>query len=169
MALTQLTDLAALPEIPQPVAPARPASSTALTWAVDPVSGYPIFPSDSIYSVDQSGNPLVITSGGIYDGNTGHPVPLTQSTLQQWSQNHPYGYTPQSAGDVLNKTKQAANAVLHPIDTLTQLIFGSRLVYLLIGLILIGAGVYSFRVTQTVIETGTKAVKTAKKAAALMP
>lgn len=51
------------------------------------------------------------------------------------------------------------NAILHPIDTATSLIFTSRLIFLVIGLLLVGAGLFQFKTTQTVIETGTKAVK----------
>jgi hypothetical protein len=60
----------------------------------------------------------------------------------------------------------SGDAILHPIDTATSFIFTSRLIFLVIGLLLIGAGLFQFRATQTVIETGTKAVKTGAKIAA---
>lgn len=49
---------------------------------------------------------------------------------------------------------------------LVDVLFTSRMIYLLVGLMLIGAGLYSFKATQTVIQTGTKVAKTAAKLAA---
>lgn len=59
------------------------------------------------------------------------------------------GLVPPTSGD----------AILHPIDTATSFIFTSRLVFLIIGLLLVGAGLFQFKTTQTVINTGTKVAK----------
>ena len=60
----------------------------------------------------------------------------------------------------------SGDAILHPIDTATSFIFTSRLIFLVVGLLLIGAGLFQFKTTQTVIQTGTKAVKLGAKLAA---
>ncbi len=83
--------------------------------------------------------------------------------LKDWSLKHPFGY---DGANPIDQAKKAANAVLHPVDTATSFIFTSRLVFLVIGLLLFGAGLFQFRATQTVIETGTKVAKTAAKFAA---
>lgn len=101
---------------------------------------------------------------------TGTATPKTPDLnwpdLLDWAKNHPYSQQPIQSIDDL---KKAGNALMHPIDTATSLIFTSRLIFLVIGLLLIGAGLFQFRATQTVIDTGTKAIKTGGKIAAMIP
>jgi hypothetical protein len=61
-----------------------------------------------------------------------------------------------------------SDALKHPsqilpniADKATSFIFTSRLIFLVIGLLLLGAGLFQFKTTQTVIEMGTKAAKLA--------
>jgi hypothetical protein len=57
----------------------------------------------------------------------------------------------------LDALKSGAHTLAHPVDAATSLIFTSRLIFLVIGLLLLGAGLFQFKTTQTVIEMGTKA------------
>jgi hypothetical protein len=109
------------------------------------------------------------------DPATGHAIADPYSGA---GVNAPLGTTPttginktpaQVLGDGLNKAGQqlsgAKNALLHPLNTFTDMVFTSRLLFLILGLMLIGAGLYSFKTTQTIIETGTTAAKGAAKIA----
>lgn len=73
-----------------------------------------------------------------------------------------------SSGSILDQAKSAANMLLHPVDTAetaaSTLLFSSRFIVLIVGVLLIGAGLFSFKQTQTVI---TAAGGTIKKGAAL--
>ena len=82
------------------------------------------------------------------------------SALQDWSKKNPFGY---SGKTITESISDAKNTLLHPVDAAASLIFTSRLVFLIVGLLLIAAGLMQFRATQTVINTGTKASKLGAK------
>ena len=67
----------------------------------------------------------------------------------------------------IDAAKIAGEYVAKPaLSAAASYIFTSRTIFLIIGLLLIGAGLFQFRATQTVIQTGTKAVKLGAKLAA---
>jgi hypothetical protein len=126
--------------IPAPIAPARPA--TTQQGNLDPfgnVIGATTTPQTTAPPV---GSPAWITAAtaGLENalGSTGLGLPLGG----------------------------AVKVATTPPSTLLGLVFTSRLMFLIIGLLLIGAGVFAFKTTQTVIETGTKVVKGAAALAA---
>ena len=137
--------------------------------------------TDSLGNIfDQAGNHIGVVAGSVADigstGTVGKPssnqttsTPRTPDwgALQDWSKTHPYGG--QGSADTSNpieQAKKATNAILHPVDTAESFIFTSRLIFLVIGLLLVGAGLFQFRATQTVIDTGTKVAKGGAKLAA---
>lgn len=61
----------------------------------------------------------------------------------------------------IDAAKSAANTLAHPLDAASSFIFTSRVIFLVVGLLLLGAGLFQFKTTQTVIEMGTKAAKLA--------
>jgi hypothetical protein len=125
---------------------------------------------------DAAGNHIGVQAGSVADIGAKGTKPTSNSStptvaaptdptatdwgnLKDWSKNHPFGQATKGVGDLVT-------GVLHPLDTVQSFIFTSRLIFLVIGLLLIGAGLMQFRVTQTVIETGTKAAKLGAKLAA---
>jgi hypothetical protein len=68
------------------------------------------------------------------------------------------GVNPTGISDALKHPSQILPNIA---DKATSFIFTSRLIFLVIGLLLLGAGLFQFKTTQTVIEMGTKAAKLA--------
>lgn len=123
---------------------------------------------------DQAGNHIGVVAGSAADigsvGTVGKPS-SNQTSSTPKTTNPTIG-----AGDVIGGIVSgitggivpptAGGAILHPIDTATSFIFTSRLIFLVIGLLLVGAGLFQFKTTQTVINTGTKVAKGGAKLAA---
>jgi hypothetical protein len=109
------------------------------------------------------------------------PLPSVPNTLTQQGYNTATGQseqavpitpnsgdpTPASTSSLMDDAKNVAQNLAHPLNAMTGLIFTSRFIFLVVGVILVAAGVFQFRATQTVIQTGTKAAKTGAKLAAL--
>lgn len=140
-------------DIPTPIAPARPALNTL----PGTYNGTPV-------NIDQFGG-MTNASGqsvGVLPGSTTATTPAPTSTAPQTG--------------VLGAINKAMNA----LDSFTgasnvdnpagsKSVFGISLediVIILVGIILVAAGVFAFKQTQTVIETGTKIGKRISEVAA---
>lgn len=129
-------------EIPTPVAPARPAVTAG---NIIPASG--MWNGQPITGIDQGGN-LYGTSGTIIGTSPGTSsidpasgragsLGIDTSNPAQYAHSPTGGYAPKAAAWIMSHLED--------------------FVFILIGLILIAAGVFSFRGTQTVIKTAGKA------------
>lgn len=147
-----MSSVATLPSIPTPIAPARPYSS-----------------SDIIYGTDASGNVIAITpttASNLATGQVTQTSPLGSGTLGADLQNalsNLANLGAWSTGAVITPSTAASvsTGVSSAVDkakslAVSSLVFSSRLIILVIGIILIAAGVMSFKATETVIKTAAK-------------
>lgn len=83
----------------------------------------------------------------------GAPIPSTPTAPATTPASSP----PTSGG---SKAAQTAASIAGNVGSiLTGGLLTPRYIYLILGLLLIGAGIYSFKTTQTIIQTGTKVAK----------
>lgn len=128
-------------DIPTPIAPARPGGV--------------------IYATDQNGNPIVITPTTATNTVTGQIIPTSPSpTARESSLGLGAGATPNVA---------AVPSLMTPGSYVSQITTWIQahledFVFILIGIVLLGGAVFSFKGTQTVIENAGKVA--AKVAAA---
>lgn len=107
-------------------------------------------------------NPFVFNAPGSVPGQItfGTPIPSTPTTPSSSIGTGTGTSIGQRVSNVGNKAAEYAGSIL------TGGLLTPRYIYLFLGMLLIGAGIYSFKTTQTIIETGTKAVKTGSKVVA---
>ncbi len=113
-----------------------------------------------------SPNTTLAQANGASDAASSGPL---SGLTQWWNQNDPLfgnnGYLTPNGNWLDNPLGKGVRGVVGTgVSALADLIFSQRLIILFIGLLLIAAGLFTFKTTQTVIETAAKA---AKKGAAL--
>lgn len=147
---TFATDLAALQSIPTPVAPARPTLNTM------PVNynGQSVTLDQFGNMLNASGNSVGVIPGSVADVGTGGTTtaPATTSTTTASSSDGVF------AG-ILNSLANKAGLPMVTSASSASSFLSSHLedaVVIIVGLILIAAGLFAFKTTQTVINTASK-------------
>jgi hypothetical protein len=99
--------------------------------------------------------PAPLTTPADWYANQGLEAPLANARPNPTGFESALGPDGTGKKSFVDKAKDAINSV-NPIYNASQLVFSGRLVMLVIGVILIAAGVFSFKQTQTVIDTARR-------------